>query len=60
MIKIIGALIALVGVLMIYNARSIVKKIFDFGNENEVALGMKYAGFVVSMVGAFAFYFNSI
>jgi len=47
-LSIIGIIIALIGVIMIYDAREVTKKLFGFGDQNEAALGLKIAGFLVS------------
>lgn len=57
-ILIIGLLIALLGVIMIFDARVITKKLFSFGDQNEACTGLKLFGFLFSMVGAFLFYFH--
>ena len=38
-IKLIAVLIVLVGVILVYDARTITKKIFGFGDQNEAAGG---------------------
>jgi len=57
-LSIIGIIIALIGVIMIYDAREVTKKLFGFGDQNEAALGLKIAGFLVSAIGAIIIYFN--
>ena len=42
--RLIGALIALAGVIMIYDARLITKKYFSFGDKNEATTGLKMLG----------------
>ena len=50
--RLIGALIALAGVIMIYDARLITKKYFSFGDKNEATTGLKMLGTIVCvMVG---------
>ena len=39
-LKLIGAIIVLVGVVMIYDARLITKKFFGFGDKNEATTGL--------------------
>lgn len=55
---VIGILIAAAGVIMVYDARPITKKMFSFGDQNEAALGLKMVGFVVTIIGALIVYFN--
>lgn len=57
-LSIIGIIIVILGVIMIYDARSLTKKLFGFGDQNEAALGLKIAGFLVSAIGAVIIYFN--
>ena len=58
MLKIIGILLALVGVIFIYDARTITKKFFSFGDQNEGSLGLKMTGFLISITGALIVFFN--
>ncbi|MCL2860295.1 MAG: hypothetical protein FWF46_07090 [Oscillospiraceae bacterium] len=55
-LKIIGTILALVGVIWVYDARKITKKYFGFGDQNEGSLGLKMIGFIISIVGAIIFY----
>ncbi len=50
-LNIIGALVLLVGVLMLFDARALVKKYFNFGEENTATLGMKIVGVMLILVG---------
>lgn len=54
----IGIVIALVGVIMVFDARNLTKKLFSFGDQNEGVAGMKIMGFVLAMIGALLIYFN--
>ena len=54
----IGLLLAVLGVIMIYDARPITKKIFSFGDQNEATSGLKILGFIISIIGTFLVYFN--
>ena len=56
-LKLIGALILLVGVVLVYDARIITKKMFGFGDQNEATLGFKILGVLLSVVGASIIYF---
>ena len=56
--KIIGILIVLAGVILIYDARSLTKKFFGFGDQNEASSGLKILGFLISIAGALIIYFS--
>lgn len=51
-VRLIGAIIILIGVILIYDARIITKKLFNFGDENEATSGFKILGILLSFVGA--------
>lgn len=55
---VIGVLLALAGVILIYDARPITRKLFGFGDQNEASMGLKIFGFLLSAIGAFLVYFN--
>ena len=55
---IIGLIIATIGVICIFDARVITKKMFGFGDQNEGSTGIKILGFLVSITGALIIYFN--
>ena len=57
-LRLIGALILLAGVILIYDARIITKKIFGFGDQNEGSAGLKIFGFLFSIAGTLIIYFN--
>ena len=40
----------LLGVILIFDARSITKKFFSFGDQNEGTSGLKILGFIVVMI----------
>ena len=54
---IIGLLINVLGVVCIFDARVLTKKMFSFGDQNEGSLGLKILGFMIAMIGALIFYF---
>lgn len=56
-IKLIGTLILLGGVLLIYDARIITKKFFGFGDQNEATAGFKILGVLLSVIGIIIIYF---
>ncbi len=51
-LRLIGTLIALAGVVLIYDARIITKKMFNFGDPNEATSGFKILGLIISLIGA--------
>lgn len=53
----IALIMVLLGVIMVYDARLITKKIFGFGDQNQAALGLKILGFLISIIGALIIYF---
>lgn len=50
-VEIIGTVILMCGVILIYDARPITKKIFSFSDQNEGVKGMKIVGFVLGVIG---------
>ena len=56
-VNIIALVMALVGVVMVYDARLITKKLFGFGDQNQAAWGLKILGFIVAIIGALISYF---
>ena len=50
-IDLIGAIIVLIGVIFLYDARPLTKKYFSFGDQNEATLGIKVVGLVISLLG---------
>lgn len=56
-LRLIGALILLAGVLLIFDARVITKKVFGFGDQNEATAGFKILGVILSMIGSLIIYF---
>lgn len=55
---IIGLLIAILGVIMIFDARFLTQKFFGFGDQNEATAGFKIIGFIVAILGALIVFFN--
>lgn len=55
---IIGLLIVTLGVICIYDARILTKKMFSFGDQNEGTMGLKMVGFIFSVIGAIIIYVN--
>ena len=58
MLKIIGAIITLIGVVFVFDARNIVKRFFSFGDQNEGSLGIKIVGFLFAIIGGLIIFFN--
>lgn len=56
-LRILGLLFLIAGVIMIYDARILTKMWFGFGDQNEATLGFKIFGFIVSIIGAIIIYF---
>jgi len=54
----IGLAALLIGVILIYDARPITKKIFSFGDQNEGTAGLKITGFVLAVIGGLLIFFN--
>ena len=54
---IIGLLIAIIGVIMIFDARLLTQKFFGFGDQNEATAGFKILGFVVAIIGGLIVFF---
>lgn len=57
-LRIIGVLIVLLGVIMIYDGRLLTKKFFGFGDQNEATSGLKILGFIITLIGLVILYFN--
>lgn len=55
---IMGTLITLLGTVMVFDARTITKKLFSFGDQNEATSGLKIIGFIIAIIGALIIYFN--
>jgi len=53
---IIGLILVTIGVVGIFDARIITKRMFGFGDQNEGSLGLKIIGFIFSMIGAIIIY----
>ena len=55
-LAIVGLLITVLGVICIFDARVLTKKMFSFGDQNDASLGLKLFGFIFAVIGAFAVY----
>ena len=56
-LRLIGAIILLIGVVLVYDARIITKKVFNFGDQNEATSGFKIFGAILAMIGGVIIYF---
>ena len=57
-LRILGLLLLMSGVIMLYDARLLTKKWFGFGDQNEASLGFKMLGLIFCIAGALIIYFN--
>lgn len=57
-LTLIGFILGMIGVIMVYDARLIAKKIFSFGDQNEASCGMKILGFIIAIIGGIIIYFQ--
>jgi len=56
-IRFIAVLIVLIGVILVYDARIITKKIFGFGDQNEAVSGLKILGWLLALIGILILFF---
>ncbi|MDO5557526.1 MAG: hypothetical protein Q4G05_04735 [Clostridia bacterium] len=49
---IICVIISLIGVIFVYDARRIIKKLFSFGDQNEGSFILKICGFGMSVIAS--------
>lgn len=56
-INLIALIMCLAGVVMVYDARIITKRLFGFGDQNQASWGLKILGFIVAIIGALIIYF---
>ena len=57
-LTLIGLLLAMLGVIMVYDARLITKKLFSFGDQNEASCGLKILGFIIAIIGGLIIFFQ--
>lgn len=57
-LSIIGALLSLAAVVLIYNARKIVKERFSFGDQNSGTIVVKAIGLFLFFIGMLIIFFN--
>ena len=53
----IGLMLAMIGVIMVYDARKLTKKLFSFGDQNEASCGLKILGFIIAIIGGLIIFF---
>lgn len=51
LIILIGTIIIMCGIILVYDARYIAKKVFSFGEQNEATFALKVVGFIISIIG---------
>ena len=56
-INLIALIMCLAGVVMVYDARIITKRLFGFGDQNQATWGLKILGFIIAIIGALIIYF---
>ena len=54
----LGLIFAMVGVIMVYDARLLTKKLFGFGDQNEASWGLKILGFIIAIIGGLIIFFQ--
>ena len=52
-LDVIGAVIVLVGLIFVFDARRIIKKNFPSADENATVLGAKIFGAIIAILGGF-------
>ena len=57
-LRVLGLLFLMFGVIMVYDARILTRKWFSFGDQNEASSGFKILGFLFCIIGAIIIYFN--
>ena len=56
-LRLIGVIILLIGVVLVYDARIITKKVFNFGDKNEATSGFKILGALLTIIGGLIVFF---
>ena len=54
----IGLILAMIGVIFVYDARILTKRFFSFGDQNQASWGFKILGFIIDIIGGILIYFN--
>ncbi len=55
-IRIIGFIIAAIGVILIYDARDLSQKLFSNSDKNTSAKSLRILGFIIAIIGAIIVY----
>ena len=55
---VVGAIMATIGTVMIYDACILTKRFFSFGDQNDASLGLKILGFLIAIGGALLVFFQ--
>lgn len=54
----IGLILAMIGVILVYDARILTKRFFSFGDQNQASWGLKILGFIIAIIGGILVFFN--
>lgn len=54
----LGMIVMLIGVISIFDARTLSKKLFSFADQNGATAGLKIVGFIISIIGAIIVFCN--
>ena len=57
-IDLIAVIVILIGVILVYDARIITKKMFGFGDQNEATSGLKILGWLIAIIGILIMFFT--
>ena len=57
-LRIVAIILVALGVVCIFDARVITKKIFSFGDQNEATNGIKIMGFLFAIIGVSLLMYN--
>jgi len=49
-LELIKVVVLMIGIILIYDARAITKKVFSFGDQNEATLILKIIGFIICII----------
>ncbi len=53
-----GLVLAMIGVILVYDARILTKRFFSFGDQNQASWGLKILGFIIAIIGGILVFFN--
>ena len=53
-----GLVLAMKGVILVYDARILTKRFFSFGDQNQASWGLKILGFIIAIIGGILVFFN--